>query len=149
MTRILTLVALLAMITGCYTVNASLPGTLRNDVKSDQTEKVGSLNIEKTNWFFLFGLIGSPPEDVFATEIKSQVQARGADGVANLTYEAKSGCVDLLISYVTCQLVAPRSYQVSGDIVRIKAAPLPGKPAKAADASDATKPDELQVAQGY
>jgi hypothetical protein len=149
MTRTIILVALLAMTTGCFTVNAALPGTLRNDVKSDQTEKVGSLNIEKTNWFFLYGLIGSPPEDVFATEIKSQVQARGADGVANLTYEAKTGCVDLIIGQLTCQLVTPRSYVVTGDIVRIKAAPLPGKPAKAADASDVKKTEELRVAQGY
>lgn len=147
MTRILSLIAVLVLASGCYTMNAALPGTLRNDVKSDQTEKVGSLKVEKTHWFFIGGLVGAPPDDVFAQEIKKQVQARGADGVANLTYEANEGCTDILISRLTCQLVAPRSYVVSGDIVRIKAAPLPGKPAKSADAG-VTSPS-LTVAQGY
>lgn len=148
MNRILIAFALLALSTGCFTVNAALPGTLRNDVKSDQTEKVGSLNIEKTNWFFIGGLVGAPAEDVFSGEIKSQVQARGADGVANLTYEAKTGCLDLIIGGLTCSLVTPRSYVVSGDIVRIKAAPLPGNPAKSADASGVVV-DDKAVAQGY
>lgn len=149
MLRLITLALVLAASTGCFTLNASLPGTLRNDVKSDQTEKVGTLSYETTHWFYLFGLVGAPEEDIFAAEIKKQVQARGADGVANLTVESKAGCFDLLVNYCTCQLIAPRTYNVTGDIVRIKAAPLPGSPAKAADASDVTKPEGLQVAQGY
>jgi hypothetical protein len=149
MLRILALTLALAASTGCYTMNAQMPGTLRTDVPADQTEKVGTLSYETTHWYFLLGLIGAPPEDVFAQEIKKQVQARGADGVANLNYEGKFACFDIILTGCTCYIISPRTYQVTGDIVRIKAAPLPGKPAKAADASDATKPQETQVAQGY
>ncbi len=129
------LVAALALTPGCFTVNASLPGTLRNDVKPDQTEKVGALKIEKTNYFFLFGLVGAPKEDFFANEIKQQVQARGADGVANVKYEGRTGCVNLLISFFTCDIVTPRDYTLSGDIVRIKTAPLAGVPPSVAPAA--------------
>jgi hypothetical protein len=131
-------------------VNAALPGTLRTDVPADQTEKVGALSYEDTHWYFLDGLISAPPEDYFSTEIKKQVQARGADGVANLNYEAQSGCLDLIFTGCTCGIIAPRTYKVTGDIVRIKSAPLPGNPAKAADASDATKnADATKVAQQF
>ena len=149
MRHILILSAMVAALSGCFTVNADLPGTLRTDVTPEQTEKVGSLSFEDTHWYFIAGLVGAPPEDYFSTEIKKQVQARGADGVANLTYEAQSGCLDLVIQGCTCSIIAPRSYKVTGDIVRIKSAPLPGKPAKSADASDATQNNSTQVAQGY
>ena len=149
MLRLIAIALSLAALTGCYTVNAKLPGTVRTDVSADQTEKVGSLSYETTHWYFIAGLIGAPAEDVFSEEIKKQVQARGADGVANLTYEAKFGCLDIVLTACTCNIIAPRTYTVSGDIVRIKAAPLPGKPAKSADASDVKAEDATQVAQGY
>ncbi len=141
-----------ALAAGCNTVDANLPGTLRSDVKSEDTEKVGALNIEKTNYFFIFGLIGDPPPDFFSTEIKRQVQAKGADGVANLTYESQWGCVNLIINGVTFGCVAPRDYTIKGDIVRIKKARVPGSPAKAVDASspkDAPAASPETVAQGY
>lgn len=141
---------------GCYTTEANLPGTLRNDVKAEHLETVGKLQVEKTNWFFLWALIGNPPPDFFASEIKKQVQAKGADGVANLTYESEFGCVDLLVTGVTGGCVAPRSYKLKGDIVRIRAARLPGKPAKtvergapAGEAAEPAEPGATKVAQTY
>ncbi|MCC7071332.1 MAG: hypothetical protein IT383_08415 [Deltaproteobacteria bacterium] len=146
MLRILTLALILAASTGCFTMNAAMPGTLRTDVTAAQTEKVGTLTHETTNWFYICGLLGSPPEDVFAAEIKKQCQAKGADGVANLTYEAQTGCLDFAIGYCTFNIITPRSYKLTGDLVRIKASPLPGKPAKSAAA-----PGEkgAQVAQAF
>jgi len=119
---------------GCYTVNADLPGTLRGDVADSETERVGTVTIEKSEWFFLWGIIGETPKDFVAAELKKQVQAKGADGVANITWQSQFGCLDLLASGCTAGCVTPRSYKVTGDIVRIKKSPLAGKPAKAAEA---------------
>lgn len=128
----------LALASGCYTVNASLPGTLRSDVKSADTEQLGTLQIEKTNWYFAWGLINEPSADFFSTEIKRQVQAKGADGVSNLTYESEYGCVDILVGGITGGCVAPRTFKVSGNLVRIKPAPLPGKSVKTVDGTPVT-----------
>lgn len=132
-----------ALSTGCFTTRADLPGTLRADVTPSDVEKVGTLEIEKTNWFFLWGLAGTPPKDFFATDIQKAVQAKGADGVANLKYESQEGCIDWGVSGCTGYLVAPRTFKVTGDIVRIKKAPLPGKPAKVAS-SPAPSLESLQ-----
>ncbi|MBI1948148.1 MAG: hypothetical protein HYS27_20835 [Deltaproteobacteria bacterium] len=135
----------ISAMTGCYTVEANLPGTLRNDVKPDQTETVGKVKIEKGNWFFLWGLMGNPPPDFFSTELKQQVKAKGGDGVTGLTYESQQGCVDLIIGGLTGGCISPMSFTVSGNIVRVKAAPLPGKSLAQSDGGDAT----AKVAQAY
>jgi hypothetical protein len=119
---------------GCFTVRAELPGALRSDVATTDTDKVAELKVETTAWFFLAGLLGEPPKDFVANEIRRQVQAKGADGVAGLTYRSEFGCVDLAIGGCTAGLVTPRSIRVSGDIVRIRKAPLAGRPARAAAA---------------
>lgn len=135
----------ISALTGCYTVEANLPGTLRNDLKPDQTETVGKVKIEKGNWFFLWGLMGNPPPDFFSTELKQQVKAKGGDGVSGLTYESQAGCVDLLIGALTGGCISPMSFTVSGNIVRVKTSPLPGKSLAQSDGADAT----AKVAQAY
>jgi hypothetical protein len=122
---------------GCFTLNAELPGSLRGDVNAEDVEKVGDLQIEKGHWFFIGGLVGEPPRDFLAAEIKKQVQAKGGDGVNRLRYESEFGCLDLAIEGCTFSIIAPRTYRVSGEIVRIKKAPLPGKPAKVASSPTA------------
>jgi hypothetical protein len=131
---------------GCFTVNAEIPGTLRGDVASDETERVGVLAIEKNHWFYVFGLVGEPPQDFFSTELKKAVQQKGADGVANLEYQSELGCMDLVIASCTVGCITPRTYTLTGDIVRIKKAPLAGKPAKVAadDVRPSTKIAEAQ-----
>ena len=136
---LLSSLALAAAASGCYTMNASLPGTLRGDVQAQEQQPVGKLSIEKTNIFFLWGLAGKPADDFFAAEIRSQVQAQGGDGIAGLTYDAKHGVGSLLVGVVTLGFVVPRSYALSGDIVKIKKPSLEGasaaEPAAAAPAS--------------
>jgi len=128
MKRVLALlvVATLAA-SGCFTANAQLPGTLRNDLESNDVESAGRVEIEKTNWFFLFGLVGAPQPNFLSDELKQQVKAKGGDGVRNLTYEAQFGCVDLIVGFLTFQCVSPRTYKVTGEVVKIKAARIPGK----------------------
>ncbi len=121
-----------AAASGCMTVNAELPGTLRADVAAADTERIGQLSIEKGNWFFLYGLLGSPDKTFLSADIAKAVQAKGGDGVANLKYESSEGIVDMVIGACSFGCVDPRSYKVTGDIVRIKKPPLPGKPAKVA-----------------
>jgi hypothetical protein len=140
MNRALLVCALLVLSSGCLSMRAKLPGTLRADVTPADVEKVGELRIEKSNYFFLAGLLGRPPADIFAADIQKAVQAKGADGVANLRYEAEDGCLDLGISVCTLYIVTPRTYRVTGDIVRIKKAPLPGRPAKVATSTSTPAP---------
>ena len=139
MKHLILLCTLALTVSGCFTTRAELPGTLRADVTPSDVEKVGELNVEKTNWFFLWGLAGTPPADFFATDIQKAVQAKGADGVANLKYESQEGCIDWGVSGCTGYLIAPRTFKVTGDIVRIKKAPLPGKPAKVASSSSSSR----------
>ena len=127
-----TLLATAALVSGCFTVNSELPGTLRGDVGSADTERVGTMSIEKNHWFYVYGLVGETPKDFFSTEIKKAVQQKGADGVANLNYQSELGCMDLVISGCTIGCVTPRTYKITGDIVRIKKSPVAGKPAKVA-----------------
>lgn len=134
---------------GCYTVNADLPGTLRGDVAESDVERVGTITVQKSQWFFLWGLVGEAPKDFVAGELKKQVQAKGADGVANLTWQSQFGCVDLLAMGCTGGCVTPRSYKVTGDLVRIKKSPLAGKPAKAAEAPLPPSPTTVADAQRF
>lgn len=143
--RAAALLAVTVSAAGCYTVDANLPGTLRGDIKADQTETVGKVNIEKGNWYFFWGLTGAPANDFFSAELKQQVKAKGGDGVANLTYESQEGCFDLFIGSITGGCIGPRSFKLTGDIVRIKTSPLPGKSLAAAD----TPADPARVAQAY
>lgn len=126
MKRLLGLIAIVALGSGCHTMNASLPGTLRSDVSSKDTETVGSVSIEKTHMFFLWGLVGAPEKTFLIDDLTKQVAARGGDGVANLRYESQIGCLSLLIGNVTCGIVSPRDYKVTGDIVKIKVPTLAG-----------------------
>ena len=141
------LVVVTALAPACFTVEANLPGTLRNDVASEHIETVGKLEVEKTNWFFFWALVGDPPPDFFATEIQQQVKAKNGDGVAKLTYESQFGCVDLIVNGVTGGCIAPRTYKLSGDIVRLKAARLRGKVPAATDPKK--KSDAGKVAQKF
>ena len=112
---------------GCYTVNAELPGTLRGDLAPEEIDTIGSFRIQKGNVYFFHGLLGAPNPDFFAADIAKEVISQGGDGVVNLTYEAETSCTDVGITYLTLSIVAPRSYTVSGDVVKIRKAPLPGK----------------------
>jgi hypothetical protein len=118
----------------CYTMNAELPGTLRDDIKPADLEIIGSFSVERTHYFALDGLVGRPPIDMFSHEIKAQVQRRGGDGVANLVYESEHTCGDVAFGICTFGCLSPRTYRLHGDIVRIRAQRLPGRPAKLVDA---------------
>ena len=145
MMRLLLLAIAFVMTSACYTTRAELPGTLRNDVKPSDVEKVGALDVEVEHTFFLEGLVGATAPDFLAAPIRKQVQARGADGVMNVVYESEQGCGDTALSTCTLGCFAPRTYRVRGDIVRIRATRLPGRPAKLVQSSD----DDVIVAQRY
>lgn len=137
---------------GCYTMNASLPGTLRGDVEPERLETVGRFEHEVNHWFIPCGL-GAAPETELRKEILRQVKEKGADGVANLTFEAYTGPVDCVIGRV-CPVVQPRTFRVSGDLVRIRKPPLPGErpseaPRKGPITVDAASVEERGIAIAY
>ena len=113
---------------GCFTMNAEMPGTLRPDLAATDVEPVGSFSIQKSNTFLFWGLAGAPSAEFFAADLRREVAAKRGDGVQNLTWESEFGCIDLLLGRLTCGLVSPRTYKLSGEVVRIKARPLPGAP---------------------
>ncbi len=126
MKRLAALVIMSAALSGCFTMNASMPGTLRSDVSEKEIESTGSVKIEKTHFFFLWGLLGAPEKSYFVDELTKQVSSAGGDGVANLRYESQTGCLSLVINSVTCGIVSPRDYKITGDVVRIKVPALAG-----------------------
>lgn len=134
MTRLL-LSSLLALAAGgCFTMNAELPGVLRNDLTPADQESLGTFTVEGRHWFLLDGLFGKPPRDLLATEIRAAVQKRGGDGATGLSYQSEHTCGDTAIGSCTLGCLVPRSYRVTGTVVRIRAPRLPGRPAKLVEA---------------
>ena len=108
-------------------MHAAVPGTLRSDL-DEQVTVIETFDVEVTHNWYLIGLFGEPTEDVLAEPLKDVVRRRGADGVANLLVETQFTPSDLAITTVTLGIVSPRTVHVHGDVVRIDAPPLPGKP---------------------
>jgi len=125
--RTLALTALLVVVGGCYTLDAALPGHTRTDLAA-QVEIVGSIDETFTHTYFVGGLLAPPPEDVLARILIERVRASGGDGVANLVFESFFTVSDVFVRTFSIGVVAPRTYRVRADIVRIHAPPLPGRP---------------------
>jgi hypothetical protein len=121
-------------LTGCFTMRADLPGTLRGDVAEPELVVLAPFSVEHTQYYALNGLVGRPAADVFAAEVRRQVSRRGADGVAHLVYESTHTVGDVAIGLCTFGCLAPRTYRLTGDVVRIRKQRLPGRPAKLVDA---------------
>jgi hypothetical protein len=126
---------------GCYTVEAQMPGTLRGDVGAADVEKVGTVKLEKGNTFLFWGLTGSPPPDFFSADLKAAVKAKGGDGAQNIVYESQTSCGDLFIGCITCGIADPREFTLSADVVRLKNAPVPGTGGGAVGAPNPVPPD--------
>ncbi len=129
MTRLVLCIAALVA-SGCFTLNAELPGVLRSDVAPAEHERLGTFSVEKRHWFLLDGLVGAPPRDLLSAELRAAVQKRGGDGAIELRYESEHTCGDVAIGTCTLGCLVPRTYRVHGTVVRINAPRLPGRPAK-------------------
>lgn len=116
----------LAVLPGCFTVNADLPGALRSDVTKDDVETVGHFDVQKGNTFMFWGLTGQPPPDFISTELAREVKAKNGDGVQNLEYHSEFGCMDMILGTVTCGILSPRTFRFTGDVVRIRKPTLAG-----------------------
>jgi hypothetical protein len=116
-------------------MEAALPGTLRSDVPPEGVRTVGHMRVQKTNFYYIYGLLGAPPEQFFSDEISQQTKTANADGIANISYSAEYSFLDMLLSCLTCSIVTPRTYVFEADLVRIQA-----PPAGAASARQAPPP---------
>ena len=125
--RLLALVTVVAL-SGCYTLRAQLPGALRADLADEDVQIVGAFRTEVHAPFLLWGLYGAPPEELVQEDLLRQVEAAGADGVANLLFESYFTPVDVLLNGVTLGVLSPRTYVVRGDLVKLRRGPLPGEP---------------------
>lgn len=132
---------------GCFTMRAELPGVLRDDVKTEDTENLGPLVVEQQHWFLVHGFFGKAPKDFLSAELKAAVQKRGGDGVAGLKYVSEQSCTDAAIGTCTLGCVVPRTYRITGTVVRIRAPRIPGRPAKLVEAEEAAR--AARVAQAY
>lgn len=118
-------VALLA--TGCLTSRSALPGVLRSDLNSNAVTVVETMDVSHTHFFLFWGLAPDAPEDLFRHDIQAAVANAGADGVANVRLEAHYTVVDGIVNMLTMGLLAPRTYRLRGDVVRIAAPPMKGR----------------------
>ncbi len=141
---------LLWLVSGCYTLNASLPGTLRGDIEpGPEAQTLDSFEVEVGNTYYFWGLAGSPPLDILEQEIVQEVESRGGNGAANLEFESVREFPDLAINCVTCGIVGPWTYRIKGDAVRINVPPLPGQPPASAALEEGKAPAARSVAMAY
>lgn len=135
--------ALAWLATGCFTLNTALPGALRGDVSDQDVDSVGHFQTEIHHSFTPFGL-GEVPDDPIRAILLEEVKARGADGVRHLRIESYHSCSDVVTGWMTCQFVRPRTYRLSGELVRIRSAPLPGEAPSAQPKLPLVDPEERQ-----
>lgn len=125
---VLALVCLAWLSSGCFTLRAQVPGALRGDLDDEEVVVTGTFDAEVTRLYLLWGLVPLGPDDELAVAMTEAVEQERADGVANLVFEARFTVLDYLLQALTLGVVAPRTYRVRGDVVRIEASPLPGRP---------------------
>lgn len=124
--RLLLCSVLWLLLSGCLTMNTALPGALRDDIEEKDMEPVGHFQLEVQHSFAPLGM-GTVPGDPLRERIMEEVKARQADGVRNLRLESYNSFSDVVTRWMTCQMVQPRTYRLSGELVRIRKAALPGE----------------------
>lgn len=126
--RALLLVVAAALASGCFTMRAQLPGALRVDLEDEEVVVGGRFDIEVSRLYLFWGLVPVADESDLAAAMQEAAAREGVDGVANLTFESRFSGMDFALQMLTLGIVAPRTYRVRGDLVRINAPPLPGSP---------------------
>lgn len=106
---------------GCYTTRATIPGVLRNDIDKSALTDLGPLRVERTQWFVMGA--GGASSDFLAREIEDQVAKVRGDGVRSLRYETEFSLLDVIVSRCTLGALVPRTFRVTGQIVRIRRDP--------------------------
>lgn len=106
---------------GCYTTRANIPGVLRDDIDKSALTDLGPLRVEKTQWFVMGR--GEASRDFLAREIEDEVAKARGNGVRSLRYESEFSVLDLIVSRGTLGLLVPRTFRVTGEIVRIRRPP--------------------------
>lgn len=144
--RMLLCSALWLLLSACLTLNTALPGTLRDDLEEKDMEPVGHFQIEVQHSFAPLGM-GTVPGDPLRKRIMEEVNARQADGVRNLRLESYNSFSDVVTRWMTCQMVQPRTYRLSGELVRIQKAPLPGEEPQMTPAKPLIDPENQQTPQ--
>ena len=125
--RLFLLVALIVSTlfsSGCFTINAKLPGTLRGDLSDEDVEVVGTYTYEGTETFILG--YGTKKSTAYYNDLMRAAAAQNADGLTHIRFESYFTKSDWIIRHLTCTCVSPRTYRLSGDLVRIKERPLRG-----------------------
>lgn len=128
MTRLLLPVVVALLASGCFTTRAEMPGTWRRPAPREDIVVVGRVDHETTHWFFLWGLLPPPSPSLHAEPLLRAVEAARGDGVANVILDARFTVSDVVVRTLTLGVLAPRTYRVRADIVRIPGPPPPGRP---------------------
>jgi hypothetical protein len=112
--------------TGCFTAEGRLPGVVRPGLVASDYTKLKTFSVEVTNYFFVYGLAGSPDPSLFAETIKKEVKAAGGDGAVNVVIAGEATFGDVCITMIACGglIVAPRTFTISGDVVKFNVAAL-------------------------
>jgi hypothetical protein len=112
---------------GCYTMRAELPGTYRRALPDEEITVVDRIDFRTTHYYFL-ALAPQPPADVLSAPMLEAVRQAGGDGVANVIVDSEFTASDFFVRAITLGIIAPRSYRLRADVVRLGSPPPPGKP---------------------
>jgi len=117
----------LAASSGCYSMHANLPGTWRRPAPSEDVQVLGRVDVTTTHLWFLGGLVPPPSADIYSAAVLAKVAAAGGDGIANVVIDTRFEAMDVVLSAFTLGIVAPRTYRIRADIVRLPTAAPPGR----------------------
>lgn len=127
-TRVFAVLLAVAASSGCYSMHANLPGTWRKPPPTEDVVVLGRVDVTTTHVWFLGGLVPPPSSDLYSAAVLQKVAAAGGDGVANVVIDTRFDAMDVALSAFTLGIVAPRTYRIRADIVRLQTPAPPGRP---------------------
>lgn len=116
-----------SLASGCFSMRTQLPGAVRADLDDEQVIVHGRVDVEVSRVYLFWGLLPLGDDEALALALRDNAVQQGGDGVANLVFDTYFSPVDVMLQTITLGILAPRTYRLRGDVVRIRAAPLPGR----------------------
>lgn len=123
---LLSVLAVVALASGCFRMHTRVPGALRGDLEDEQVIVRDRVDVEHTRVYLFWGLLPLGDDDALGRAVLDEAREAGGTGLANVVFEAYFTPGDLALQMLTLGVLSPRTYRLRGDVVRISADALPG-----------------------
>jgi hypothetical protein len=110
-------VACALLMAGCFTMRYEIP----SEQPRASYDVIGSFEVQKRASWLILGLI--PMREVEVAELVAEaVEREGGDAATNVVVTAQYDGTDVIVSLLVGGIYNTRSYLVTGDVVRLRAA---------------------------